>query len=124
MRGAGYMGQAQQILGRGDIILVSSSPKPYGNNEQKGKRPWLVVSQKLLNQTSPFVLAIPFTTTFRRYPLVYNWSANHPNSVTKGVLLCNQLTALDVKNRDWVLLEQVEVPVEVDNIIQAILGYK
>lgn len=115
---------AQEILGRGDIILVSSSPKPHGNNEQKGKRPWLVVSRKLLNRTSPFVFAIPFTTTVREYPLVYNWSEQYPNSTTKGVLLCNQLTALDVKNRDWTLLEHVDVPIEVDNIIQAILGYK
>lgn len=113
-----------QVLGRGDIILISSSPKPHGNTEQSGKRPWLVISRKLLNRTSPFVLAIPFTTTIRKYPLVYNWSEHYPNSVTKGVLLCNQLTALDVKNREWTLLEHVTVPIEVDNIIQAILGYK
>lgn len=118
------MSHKKEVLGRGDIILVSSSPKPNGNSEQKGKRPWLVVSTKLLNRTSPFVIAVPFTTTIRSYPLVYDWGKGKPNSKTKGILLCNQLTALDVRNREWNLLEHVAIPTEVDDIIQAILGYK
>ncbi|WP_027827153.1 type II toxin-antitoxin system PemK/MazF family toxin [Ligilactobacillus saerimneri] len=113
-----------KILGKGDIILVSNDPKPSDNREQKGKRPWLVISEPLVNATSPFVIAIPFTTSNRTYPLVYNWSKNNPTSKTEGVLLCNQLTTLDVKHREWKFLEHVEVPIEVDDIIQAILGYK
>lgn len=112
------------ILGKGDIILVSNDPKPSNNREQKGKRPWLVISEPLVNASSPFVIAIPFTTSDRNYPLVYNWSENATSSKTKGRLLCNQITALDVRHREWKFLEHVEVPIEVDDIIQAILGYK
>ena len=60
--------------GRGDIIVLSNDPKPKNNNEQKGPRPWLVVSRTLLNGNGPFVWALPFTTTEREYPLAYNWT--------------------------------------------------
>lgn len=114
----------KKVLGRGDIISISSSPKPSGNSEQRGRRPWLVVSEQLVNRTSPFVIAIPFTTTVRNYPLVYSWDKQQHNSKTGGTLLCNQLTALDVNSGDWSFVEKVEVPVEVDTIIQAMFGYK
>lgn len=113
-----------KALSRGDIILVSNDPKPYETNEQKGKRPWLVVSEGLLNEVSPFVWAVPFTTAKREYPLAVDWESIYPNSVTKGTLLCDQLTTMDVWHRNYRLLEQVEVPEEVDYRIQAILGYK
>lgn len=110
--------------GRGDIILVSNDPKPKSNNEQKGLRPWLVVSRRLLNERSPFVWAVPFTTTEREYPLACNWSQQDHNTQTYGTLLCDQLTTLDASHRWTKLLEHTEVPGEVDLIIQAILGYK
>ena len=113
-----------QILGRGDIIFLSNDPKPDDVSEQKGDRPWLVVSEKLVNRTSPFVLAVPFTNTVREYPLVYDWDKEQHGSKTQGTLLCNQITALDVRRRQWSYIEHVEIPVEVDNIIQAMLGYK
>lgn len=111
-------------LGRGDIIMVSNDPKPGNNNEQKGPRPWIVVSRKILNENSPFVWAIPFTRTYRDYPLAFNWSEEVPKTKTQGTLLCNQLTTLDVKHRQWELIEHAWVPEEVDLMIQAVLGYK
>ncbi|MCI5812764.1 MAG: type II toxin-antitoxin system PemK/MazF family toxin [Limosilactobacillus coleohominis] len=110
--------------GRGDIILVSNDPKPKNNNEQKGMRPCLVVSRRLLNKNGPFVWVVPFTTTEREYPLAFNWTLNCPDTTTKGTLLCDQIYALDVKHHWSKLLEHTEVPIQVDNIIQAILGYK
>lgn len=111
-------------LERGDIILVSNDPKPYESNEQKGKRPWLIVSERLLNEVSPFVWAVPFTSSKREYPLAIDWDSVYPSSVTKGTLLCDQLTTMDVLHRNYRLLEKVEIPEEVDYRIQAILGYK
>lgn len=113
-----------KTYGRGDIILASDDPKPKNNNEQKGLRPWLVVSRKLLNEYGPFVWAIPFTTTEREYPLAYNWIKKGPDTETYGTLLCDQLVALDVHHRWTKLVEHTEVPAEVDSMIQAILGYK
>ena len=115
---------SSRSYGRGDIILVSNDPKPKDNNEQKGMRPWLVVSRRLLNENGPFVWAIPFTTTKRQYPLAFDWTNNCPDTTTKGTLLCDQIYSLDVNHRWGKLLEHTEVPIEVDNLIQAVFGYK
>lgn len=109
--------------GRGDIIM-SNDPKPKNNNEQKGIRPWLVVSRTLLNENGPFVWALPFTTSERNYPLAFNWTDRVPSTETYGTLLCDQLTALDVTHRWTKPVEHTEVPAEVDSLIQAVLGYK
>mgnify|MGYP002510901444 CR=1 FL=1 len=114
----------QNTLSKGDIILVSNDPKPNKTNEQKGRRPWLVVSEGLLNEVSPFVWVVPFTSTERDYPLALNWSKVCSTSETTGTLLCDQLTTMDIRHRDYKLIERVEVPEEVDYRIQAILGYK
>jgi Growth inhibitor len=111
-------------LERGDIIFVSNNPKPKNNNEQKDPRPWLVVSERMLNEVSPFVWVVPFTSTKREYPLAVEWASVCQSSTTKGTLLCDQLTSMDVSHRKYKLLEKVEVPEEVDYRIQAVLGYK
>lgn len=118
------MAPTNNIYGRGDIILVSNDSKPKNNNEQKGMRPWLVVSRRLLKENGPFVWAIPFTTTVRQYPLAFDWTNEGPNTTTKGTLLCDQIYSLDVEHRWSKLLEHTEVPLKVDNLIQAVLGYK
>lgn len=118
------MSHKKEVLGRGDIILVSNDPKPNGVNEQKGVRPWLVVSDQELNATGPFIWAIPFTTTEQRHPLAPEWEQINNKTETKGYLLCNQLSTLDVKHRSYKFLEHTNIPLLVDDIIQAILGYK
>lgn len=111
-------------LGRGDIILVSNDPKPSNNNEQKGTRPWLVVSRRVLNENGPFVWVVPFTSTKRDYPVAFDWTNKGPATKTKGTLLCDQINSLDVRSRKCKFLEHTEVPERVDTLIQAILGYK
>ena len=113
-----------KFLEKGDIILLSNSPKPDNNNEQKGTRPWLVMSLGALNQVSPFVWAVPFTTAPRKYPLVIDWSQLHTSSKTTGTLLTDQLTCLDVQHRSYRFLEHVDVPSEVDDVVFSILGAK
>lgn len=114
----------QKPLTKGDIILVSNDPKPHHNREQKGLRPWLVLSEQALNEVSPFVWAVPFTTTDRSYPLVYEWLAAERGTQTYGTLLCDQLTTLDVVHRYYSFLEHTDVPVEVDQLVKAILGFE
>lgn len=113
----------KRLLSKGDIILLSNDPKSQNNWEQKGKRPWLVVSQPELNKNSPFVWAIPFTSTYRDYPLAYRWDDQKLRTVTKGTLLCAQLCSLDVYHRDYKFLEHTSVPAEVDYMIKAVLGF-
>ncbi|KRM20294.1 hypothetical protein FC40_GL000213 [Ligilactobacillus hayakitensis DSM 18933 = JCM 14209] len=103
----------------GDIVFLSNDPKPQNNNEQKGGRPWLVLSVEGFNQVTPFVWAVPFTTSERDYPLAYKWDVE---GKTSGTLLCDQLTTLDVKHRDYQFIEHVKVPNEVMNNIRAVLN--
>ena len=114
----------KKAYGRGDIILVSNNPKPQNNREQKGQRPWLVVSDQSLNENGPVVWAIPFTSTSSNYPLVFDWTSNVPGTRTKGSLLCDQLTTLDVEHRPSRFLEHVTVPEQVYFLIQVVLGLK
>ena len=119
------MALSELPYGRGDIILVSNDPKPDDTNEQKGTRPWLIVSQKEVNEHSPFAWGIPFTRTVRSYyTLAFDWTHEGPATKTMGTLLCDQIAALDVRKRKCRLLEHTEVPSRVDDLIQAVLGYK
>ena len=101
------------------ILSTALLQQPKNNNEQKGGRPWLVLSIEGFNQVTPFVWAVPFTTSERDYPLAYKWNTN---SKTSGTLLCDQLTTLDVKHRYYKFIEHVEVPIEVTDKIRAVLN--
>ena len=108
-------------LGRGDIIFASNEPKPLLNNEQKGVRPWLVVSVKTLNKMTSFVWAVPFTSKGKGHPLEVEWTEN---TKTQGFVLCDQLTTLDVRHRKYSFVEHADIPTEVMEKIQAVLGFK
>lgn len=109
--------------GKGDIIICNNGPKPMSVKEQNGARPWLVVSDKGLNKYTPFVWAIPFTTTQRDYPLTLIWDKDVRETKTYGTLLVNQMTTLDVQHRWTKLVEHVDnIPSKVYEYINAILG--
>lgn len=99
---------SSRVLARGDIILLSNLPKPEENHEQKGTRPWLVLSSFRLNETSPFVIAAPFTSTITDYPFSINWRDYVFSTKTSGMLLLEQMTCLDVDNRSFRYLEHVK----------------
>ena len=65
---------AASNLRRGDIIMLENAPKPEKNHEQKGYRPWLVVSDPFLKKFTPFAWVIPFTSEDKSFPTVVKWN--------------------------------------------------
>ena len=111
------------VIKKGDIIIYNNGPKPLGVKEQDEARPWLVVSEPELNKHTPFVWAIPFTKTVRKYPLTLIWDKDKAQTKTYGTLLVNQMTTIDVQNRWTKVKEHTDyIPGEVYDFINAILG--
>lgn len=96
---------------RGDIIKVENLRHgEQQTHDQQGYRPWLVVSDEGLQDTSPFVIAIPFTSRKGSYQIEIDWDKLGLRTKTTGTLLCSQVKSMDVANRSWTRVEHVEVP--------------
>lgn len=114
---------ALSYLEKGDIIMLDNAPKPENNHEQKGYRPWLVVSDPFLRKFTPFAWVIPFTSEEKSFPTVVRWSPKQIGTITKGTLLVEQMTSLDLEHRHYRLVDHTDhIPVEVYDHIKAILG--
>lgn len=108
--------------GRGDLILTVNPSKLSG--EVNKLRPWLVVSEKALNKYTPFVWALPVTRRTSSYPLAYTWSKEESPLGEEGTLLCDHLTTIDTWHHKCQLIGHIEVPVDIDKKVKAILGYE
>ena len=110
-------------LKKGDIIMLDNAPKSEENHEQKGYRPWLVVSDPFLRKYTPFAWVIPFTSEEKRFPTVVHWDPRRTNTKTKGTLLVEQMTSLDLESRNYKLVDHTDhIPEEVYDHIKAILA--
>lgn len=110
-------------LKRGDIIMLDNAPKPEHNHEQKGYRPWLVVSDPFLSVVTPFAWVIPFTSEEKSFPTVVRWNGRQEGTVTKGTLLVEQMTSLDLDNRKYKVVDHTDnIPKQVFRNIKSILG--
>ncbi|MBB1069710.1 type II toxin-antitoxin system PemK/MazF family toxin [Limosilactobacillus sp. RRLNB_1_1] len=110
-------------LRQGDIIMLDNAPKPEHNHEQKGYRPWLVVSDPFLTVVTPFAWVIPFTSEEKIFPTVVKWDGKKEGTITKGTLLVEQMTSLDLENRQYKIVDHVDhIPQQVFRNIVSILG--
>ena len=113
---------AASSLRRGDIIMLENATKPEKNHEQKGYRPWLVVSDPFLKKFTPFAWVIPFTSEDKSFPTVVKWNSKQAGTRTKGTLLVEQMTRLDLDNRSYKLVDHTDhIPEQVFHNIRAIL---
>ncbi|MEO1342003.1 MAG: endoribonuclease MazF [Cyanobacteria bacterium J06635_13] len=89
------------IPNRGDIIKLSFSPQV--GREQAGYRPALVLSPFAYNRKSHFVLACPVTNTIKgwRFEVILA-----PEMKTSGVVLTDQIRALDWQSRKVKFIEK------------------
>ena len=99
---------------RGDIYLVDL--EPTRGREQRGRRPVLVVSREAFNAVSP-PLVCPITSggTADRYA-GFAVSLATTGLKTTGVVLCNQIRALDITGRNGRRVERAPADV-VDEVI-------
>lgn len=110
-------------LKQGDIIMLDNAPKPAHNHEQKGYRPWLVVSDPFLSVVTPFTWVIPFTSEEKNFPTAIKWDSVKTGTKTKGTLLVEQMTSLDLKNREYKIVDHADtIPYEVFQNIKNILA--
>ncbi len=100
--------------GQGDIIKLDLNP--VKGHEQAGYRPALVVSHPSLRKASSMTLLCPITNTDRSNPV----HVRLEGLLTTGVVMCDQIRAVDLRARDYKIMETVcaQTLWEVCDIIQ------
>lgn len=99
---------------QGDIVMLEFDPQ--AGHEQKGKRPALVVSNNTYNQFTKLAMVCPITNTKKGFPLHIELDER---TVTSGVIMCEQVKALDIVARKVLFYEKApkDIMSEVTDII-------
>ena len=104
------------MVKQGCIILVDFDPQL--GHEQKGRLPALVISNDLFNKYSEMSIVCPITNTEKNHPLHVKLDAK---TKTTGVILCDQIKTMDIKVRNFKILESV--PEEIlDNVLDIVFS--
>ena len=90
------------IPSQGDIVYLNFNPQ--SGHEQKGKRPALIMSNKVFNQHLGLAYACPITNTKRDFP--FHVKLN--NHKITGYVMCEQMKSLDYQTRDINFVEKVD----------------
>ncbi len=102
------------MVKQGTIIKVNFNPQV--GHEQAGFRPAVVVSNDIFNKKTNLTIVCPITNTDNDFPLHIKLDNR---TKTQGVILCEHIKSLDLKNRKYKIIEQLPVDLkeEVINII-------
>lgn len=102
------------MVKQGNIIKINFNPQK--GHEQAGYRPALVVSNNTFNKVANLVLLCPITNTLSEFPLHIKLDNR---TQTTGMILCEQLKALDINARSYKVVEELpkDILEEVINII-------
>lgn len=103
---------------QGDIVYINLNPQR--GHEQKGNRPALVISNKLLSQKSSLAFFLPITNASRPYPTHVRLDER---TDTRGSIMCEQLKSLDYISRGIQFKEKLpsDFLEEVQDVLQAII---
>jgi len=102
---------------QGDIIMMDFDPQK--GFEQKGRRPALVVSNNIYNQHSKLAIVCPITNTDKAHAF-HIQLGNDTN--TTGVILCDQIRALDFNARNADYVEYISDDV-LDRVIDMVCSF-
>lgn len=102
---------------QGDIIFLEFNPQV--GHEQKGKRPALVVSNNTYNQFTKIAIVCPITNTKKGFPLHVELDER---TETTGVIMCEQIKALDVCARNISYREKAPKDI-VDEVANMIISF-
>jgi len=80
---------------KGDLVALTFDPQ--SGHEQRGRRPALVLSNDLFNESTGLCIACPVTNTRRGYP--FHVSIPEGHGVT-GVVMVDQVKSIDYGARD------------------------
>ena len=101
---------------KGDIVWLDFDPQ--AGHEQKGRRPALVISQKVYNEKVGLGILCPITSKEKGYPFEVKVNGKKIN----GCVLSDQVKSLDWKIRNIEFIEKVneEVIEKVIDILKVI----
>lgn len=105
------------IPAQGDIVFLEFNPQ--AGHEQKGKRPALVVSNNTYNIFTKIAMVCPITNTNRDYPLHIKLDET---TKTTGVIMCEQVKALDVIARNISFYEKAPKNI-VEEVVDILVGF-
>jgi mRNA interferase MazF len=80
---------------QGDIVMISADPRK--GHEQRGYRPYICLSHKLISDYANIAIFAPISNTARKYPLY----ALLEKTKTTGSVLLDQLVAIDYNARKF-----------------------
>jgi mRNA interferase MazF len=87
---------------QGDIVALSFDPQ--SGHEQKGRRPAIVISNKVFNQHLGLAFACPITNTKRDFPF-------HIEVISEnitGYIMTEQMKSIDYKARNIKFIEKAD----------------
>jgi len=87
---------------QGDIIKLNLDPTK--GHEQSGYRPVLVVNNPSFSKASNMIVICPITNTDRNSPLHICLNG----LATTGFVMCDQIKAVDLKARDYRIIETID----------------
>ena len=102
---------------QGDIIYIEFNPQ--AGHEQKGKQPALVVSNFTYNRFTQLTMVCPITNTNREFPLHLPLDER---TKTTGVIMCEQVKALDTYARDVSYYEKAPVDI-IEEALDILFGF-
>ncbi|MCL2209152.1 MAG: type II toxin-antitoxin system PemK/MazF family toxin [Treponema sp.] len=105
------------MVKQGDIIWLDFDPQI--GYEQKGRRPALVISNETFNNFSKMAIVCPVTSADKNHP--FHVKLNEMTK-TKGVILCDQVRTLDIKARNYELIENIPDDILLD-VIDIVFGF-
>lgn len=90
---------ARYVPARGDLVWIEFDPQ--AGREQAGRRPGLVLSEKIYNKASGLALVCPITTRQKGYPFELALPAG---AKIGGVVLTDHVRSLDWQARRMKLI--------------------
>lgn len=109
---------ARYVPKKGDFVALTFDPQ--AGHEQKGRRPALVISNRLFNQHTGLAVVCPLTNTNRGFP--FHVSVPDTSQLT-GFIMVEQVKSVDYRSRNASFIEQAsnETLNEVLAILDAIV---
>jgi len=96
---------------KGDFVIASFTPQ--SGHEQKGRRPAIVISNKLFNKATGMTIVCPVTNAERYSP--FHVPVSDAVSVS-GDIMVEQVKSVDYKSRKLKFIEKA-TPVVLDEVL-------
>jgi mRNA interferase MazF len=89
---------------QGDIVILTFDPQ--SGHEQKGRRPAIIISNKIFNQYLGLAFACPITNTKRDFPFHIKVESKN----ISGYIMVEQLKSIDYNSRNIKFIEKANQP--------------